>query len=159
MDRPPTAILDSPVAHVNAQLEVETTMQSDELRRSGRWIVVALFAGGVLSLVAGWRAIRSITQPILAVASHLERVRSGPAAQLTTRSEARERGQLSTAPLSSVTPLQLGRVDELGAIGDASEAIRAQVERAGVDLANGRRRFTPSCARRRVRSSACGMAI
>ncbi len=136
MDREPTAMLDSLVRHVNARVALETTAHRDALAASRRWLIGALLVGGVLLVTLGRRAIRSSMQPILAVAAPVERVRSGQATQLPVRSNAMARGELSVAPSVTTAPLRLGRLDELGAIGDASDAIGAQLDRANEDLAH-----------------------
>ncbi len=136
MDRPPTAMLDSLVEGVGVQVQYEFVTQATSLQRSLTALIALALVVTVGLVVGGIRTIRSLTQPIVRIAGYLDAIRTGPVAHLARRSTAISRGELSSEAVHSIAPLGFSRVDEIGVIAGAGDAIRAQVEQVAADLAH-----------------------
>lgn len=136
MDRAPTQLLDSLVTSVAAQVDAARRVQQASMDRD---LVILLVMCAIVSaalIIGGWVTVRGLTRPIVRVAAYLDEIRSGPATALARHSAAISRGDLNLSPFPTLAPLRTGRVDEIGTIGDASDAIRVQVEQVAADLAH-----------------------
>jgi methyl-accepting chemotaxis protein len=134
MDRPPTATLDSLVLMLASEVVEQSLAEHRSLARERSWVTGICLLAGVLLLAIGSRMLRGVTAPVVAIAAQLDAVRSGPAAQLKRRGEGIANGTFTDDEVLRIAPLALHRADEIGVIGDASEAIRIQLEGVGDDL-------------------------
>lgn len=135
LDRAPTATLDSLTQMVVDGLHASVQEQQAQLARDQQLLMIlALLACSVLAFM-GWRAIRGITMPVVAVAAHLDTVRRDLVGGVTRQADALAEGRLHRVELPPVAPLQLHRDDEVGVIGHASDEIAAQLSTVarGVD--------------------------
>jgi methyl-accepting chemotaxis protein len=136
MDRPPTATLDSLVAHVGLGVQRERSAAAASLQRSLIALIVSALVTALALLVGGWLTVNGVSNPIVQIAGYLDAIRTGPVAHLARRSAAISLGQLSSEASPSLLPLVITRADEIGRIGAAGDAIRVQVEQVASDLAH-----------------------
>ncbi len=135
MDRAPTQTLDSLVTLVATHVDDARKVQRAAMDRDLLVLLAVSAVVGAALIIGGWLTVRGLTQPIVRIAAYLDEIRAGPAIELARRSAAISRGELSLSKFPSLVPLHTGRTDEIGMIGDASDAIRTQVEQVAADLA------------------------
>lgn len=128
LDRPPVATLDSLVDMVADDLEATAGSHKTQLARDEVFLTILaiLMCGGLA--VGGWRVIRGITQPVLAVSRQLDLVRTQVVAPLASSAQAISIGKLELSEVAVVAPLALQREDEIGAIADSSNAIASEAD-------------------------------
>jgi methyl-accepting chemotaxis protein len=137
MDRPPVATLDSLVSVVAAAVHADVLAHQSTLRRDQLILLLVAVVIALVLGIAGWRSIRGITRPIVAVSSHLDSVRAGPISVLADASASIAEGRLTRPSSPRLVPLSVDRDDEIGLIAESSNAITMQVQQvvAALDVA------------------------
>jgi len=146
LDRAPTTTLDSLTQMVVEGLVATATEQQTQLAHDQQLLLAIAIVTCALLAFLGWRAIRGVTRPVVAVASHLDVVRRDLVGGVTAQAEALAHGSLQRIVLPEVATLDLRRDDEVGMIGNASDEIARQLTQVANGIDNGMRTLEAALA-------------